>query len=341
MVQTGLREMGVLTHEQIVGQYEQLTRRRAESSLAGVITTLEALIAVTGLPFSREHYSGPETFDYVVYAGTTFENIRDNDVPPENRWDRLQLPASLRGALEVLSATEPRCRQLLDEITDLAERISGLPEDDTERASLRREYTLKVAEIQGNVAEKYRELNVPNPVPVTLLNGALIFEKVYGFEDSVRVNAKRLDMGHEIAFGFKDMDGEALARVNEQYKDKKVTLVFADDCGATLGSIISAVRLMRELHEKGLFPEIEGVQILLTVVTQQGVEKAQEEFGKMGLKFNIIAGDLTHGLDEHFYLRRVRGEKRQNGMPFDAGQPVVRDMGQLIDSDVLLQHTSN
>ena len=293
---------------------------------------LEAgIIPIGALGFLKdlEHHQKTE-FGSMVDFGEYFNKWRNYTVPEQDRWsgeNRGDMPNNVT----VLSFHDEALKTSMDRVTDLVSKIYG-PEPEDQKAPYFREYQTNVKGVMGKVKEHFYANKTPDTFAVTLMRGALPFEQHFMVDDGrrLRVNAKRLDMetAHQgekfgsMVFGLDNWEG--LENVEEMMaKGEKIKLVFADDCISTGGSILAAAI---DLHERypGL---VEEVSVYATVGEQMGIQEIIQRLESMGIKANVVVGDIAYSYNEKFYLQRAIGEALTDGTTYTENMATVGDMG--------------
>jgi len=181
--------------------------------------------------------------------------------------------------------------------------------------------------------ERFQRNLKSNTVAVTLLRGGLRFERDFQVDAKrrLRADAKRLDFGKKMMFGFAEWEGlEGVQEDMNRQGLENVELAFVDDCGATFGSVQSAIVALQRRAAEGLFPKIDKVYVYVMVGAQPGIVDMYRNMSELGMEIELVVGDMAYQLSDRGYIQRAEGETHADGTPFTPGQQVVGDMGSML-----------
>lgn len=273
-----------------------------------------------------DHYKSTTMFDTVVDFGHGIDSLRGSTVPENERWaEKGPLPPE---EVTVLSIKHPELRKILLHVTDLVAEINKRDKLGQNASDELKQYSALIDIIMDRVMLEFNNQVPEDVVTVTLLRGGLRFKKRFSKSDGLNldVDAKRLDMEDgTMKVGLADWEG--LEAVYEKSQQQSLHLEFADDCIASAASTRAATLA---LIEKGI--RIEKVWVHATVGEQDGVMALVKFIKELGIDIKVVVGDSVSQLSQNCYLERAKGEEKfDEGETFAGGEPVVSDMGALLE----------
>ncbi len=290
---------------------------------------LEGLsVAMIGLMAEEPEHFPQGVFDQLVDVSGVI-GILDKRIPQTDQWSEANQPETSR--VQVIGFEKP---EVSAAVRGLAAIVKALPQaapGTEKRDQLLREYGRRIDLAAQAASEIFHHELTPNTVTLTLLSGGKRVEPLFEppsiemngrvVTQRAEVDAKRLAVtsresveGEEeteektskLVFGFRDwVNLEVFAAVQEKYGD--IRLVIPDDCLATAGSVISAVKLLKDQGFK-----ISEVVFYGTLGDQSGITLLIEEMEKLGVNIKINVAELNYGLNAKGYLVTNRdGEEGQ------------------------------
>ncbi len=287
------------------------------------------------------HYHGPQRFKELVDFGWNVDELRNSVIPTAERW---QTNEDLPREVTVLSFQNPRIKEAMHRVTELAQEIAQRKQSNENSDDQVSEYKTLIDEVMDYVQETFQPTDQEYVVTVALLRGGLRFLDRFSADPNhgmkVSVEAKRVDYKDgRMVVGLDNKWQTALNRLHNEYvrgERSEVILEFADDCLASGVSIEAAILALHEKFMAGDFPRIAEVRVHVTVGVQQGIEKliafVRDLDQQNPINIRIVAGDLAYQLSDHLYIERAADEVDANGNNYGAHVPTVGDMGDALEA---------
>lgn len=274
-----------------------------------------------------EHYHGPKVFEKIMNFGQFFEELRNHQMLPAERWVSQESLRDAAQRVEIVSFTHPENKNSVKQLTQIA-NLSDNPVDDPQ---IRGKYQTILNQVcQPLVTDiQTRKTNGEEIIGIAVLNGGLLIQEYYNLPPEARgqIVEKRLDYKDEddqkgMAVGVSDF---RLPKAISEFTGSETLLVY-EDCTAIGISCMCFLRHLKELQEKqGL--KFGKVEFHFAVATQQGIVNILRTADELGIQIVVKAGEIVYGLNENFYLKRVPKEKDLYGNYYQGNEAVVGDMG--------------